>query len=76
VVELTRPVTMTAAAYPYRVPTKTCSAETDSPCEIFNRLTFPSEEFAPSADVPAGESCMGCCCKRDEGLWPAAETRN
>jgi hypothetical protein len=49
VVELTRPVTMTAAAYPYQVPTKTCSAEsTDSPCEVFSRLNFPTEEFAPA----------------------------
>lgn len=51
VVELTRPVTMTVAAYPYQVPTKSCSAEaTDSPCEVFSRLSFPTEEFAPTAD--------------------------
>ena len=51
VVELTRPVTVTVAAYPYQVPTKTCSAEnTDSPCEVFSRLSFPTEEFAPPAD--------------------------
>ncbi len=48
VIELTRPVTMTVAAYPYNVPTKTCSAEgTDSPCEIFSRLSFPTDEFLP-----------------------------
>ncbi len=51
IVELTRPVTMTVAAYPYQVPTKTCSADnTDSPCEVFSRLNFPTEEFAPTAD--------------------------
>ena len=51
IVELTRPVTMTVAAYPYQVPTKTCSADnTDSPCEVFSRLNFPTEEFAPAAD--------------------------
>ena len=47
VVELTRPVTMTVAAYPYNVPSKSCSAETDSPCEIFSRLSFPTDEFLP-----------------------------
>ena len=48
VIELTRPVTMTVAAYPYSVPTKTCSADcTDSPCEIFSRLSFPTDEFLP-----------------------------
>ena len=51
VVELTRPVTMTAAAYPYSVPAKTCSGDTDSPCEIFNRISFPTEEFVPAADA-------------------------
>lgn len=53
VVELTRPVTVTVAAYPYTVPAKTCSAQTDSPCEIFSRLNFPTEEFIPQLpDVP------------------------
>ena len=52
VVELTRPVTLTAAAYPYNVPVKTCSGDTDSPCEVFNRLSFPTEEFIPSPDIP------------------------
>ena len=51
VVELTRPVTMTAAAYPYSVPAKTCSGDTDSPCEIFNRISFPTEEFVPQAEL-------------------------
>lgn len=50
VVELSRPVTMTVAAYPYQVPTKSCSGETDTPCEVFSRLNFPTEEFAPAED--------------------------
>lgn len=60
VVELTRPVTMTAAAYPYNVPSKSCSAETDSPCEIFNRLSFPTDEFLPQPpeqNPPQNPSC-------------------
>ena len=51
VVELTRPVTMSVAAYPYQVPTTTCSGDTDSPCEVFSRLNFPTEEFVPTADA-------------------------
>ena len=47
VIELTRPVTVTAALYPYTVPAKSCSAQNDSPCEIFSRLSFPTEEFIP-----------------------------
>lgn len=49
VVELTRPVTMNVSANPYTVPEKACSADTDSPCEIFSRLSFPTEEFAPQS---------------------------
>lgn len=49
VVELTRPVTMNVLANPYTVPEKACAAETDSPCEIFNRLSFPAEEFSPQS---------------------------
>ena len=57
VVELTRPVTVTAAAFPYTVPEKSCSAQTDSPCEIFSRLSFPTEEFAPGLpDLPSADS--------------------
>ena len=49
VVELTRPVTMNVVSEPYTVPEKACSAETDSPCEIFNRLSFPTDEFSPQS---------------------------
>lgn len=58
VVELTRPVTMRVAAYPYSIPTKTCSADTDSPCEIFSRLQFPAEEFSPEGS--SGELSPAC----------------
>lgn len=61
VVELTRPVTMMIPAYPYSVPGKTCSCETDSPCEIFSRIAFPTEEFLSQNAMPApfAGSC-GC----------------
>lgn len=61
VVELTRPVTVTAAAYPYTVPEKLCSTQTDSPCEIFSRLSFPTEEFAPALPEPPAPSGMQPC---------------
>ena len=51
VVELTRPVTVNVTASPYTVPEKACASETDSPCEIFNRLQFPTEEFAPQSVI-------------------------
>ena len=64
VIELTRPVTMMVAAYPYNVPSKSCSnADTDSPCEIFSRLSFPTNEFLPQ--LP--ESPGGGCCNAGNG---------
>lgn len=74
VVELTRPVTMLVDAAPYTVPTKSCSGETDSPCEIFNRISFPTDQFvSQTADsigtennnnnnYPNGIGSCGCGC--------------
>lgn len=59
VVELTRPVTMMVPAYPYSVPAKTCSCENDSPCEIFSRISFPTEEFVSQNAAPT--SFQGTC---------------
>ncbi len=59
IVELTRPVTMMVPAYPYSVPAKTCSCETDSPCEIFSRISFPTEEFLSQNSTPT--PCQGAC---------------
>ncbi len=56
VVELTRPVTMNVVAEPYTVPEKACAAETDSPCEIFNRLSFPADEFSPQSLTSANQN--------------------
>lgn len=66
VVELTRPVTVNVAAAPYTVPSKSCSGETDSPCEIFSRISFPTEQFlpqtqAPNTDLPNEGSCSCGC---------------
>lgn len=70
VVELTRPVTMSVQAMPYSVPSKSCSKETDSPCEIFNRISFPTDQFltqesdpaAPANDIRASDGGCGCGC--------------
>lgn len=65
VIELTRPVTMMVSAYPYSVPTKTCTAEgTDSPCEIFSRLSFPTDEFLPQVPDANAEGLPACGSQR------------
>jgi hypothetical protein len=48
VVELVRPVTIMVPAYNYTIPEKECCADTDSPCEVFNKIKFPVEEFSPA----------------------------
>ena len=64
VIELSRPVTMMVSALPYSVPTKTCTAEgTDSPCEIFSKLSFPTDEFLPQMPN-AGDAGTGCTPQR------------
>lgn len=47
VVELVRPVTVMVQTYPYTIPQKECCSETDSPCEVFDKIRFPVEEFSP-----------------------------
>ncbi len=47
VVELTRPVTLLVPTYDYTIPRKECCTESDSPCEVFDKLKFPEEEFSP-----------------------------
>lgn len=68
VIELTRPVTLSVNASPYTFPTKSCSAESDSPCDIFSRISFPTEQFLtqgavaqnPQRSSTAPNAC-GCC---------------
>jgi len=70
VVELTRPVTMMVLAGDYAVPKRECTQNkgTDSPCDIFDRIKFPIEDFSPSAiDAIDFSSCKCGCneCKCD-----------
>lgn len=79
VVELSRPVTMMVSAFPYSVPTKTCTAEgTDSPCEVFSRLSFPTDEFLPQMPNPGeqqpGGSTQRLRCEGFEAWQPSAGT--
>ncbi|MGN0614234.1 MAG: hypothetical protein ACI4JB_10105 [Porcipelethomonas sp.] len=76
VVELVRPVTIMVPAFDYTIPKKECCANTDTPCEVFDKLKFPTEEFSPSKlenqhcgwstpsdwHIPEG----GCGCQNNE----------
>lgn len=49
VVELSRPVTLMLPTLDYTIPKKDRCCESDSPCEVFDKLRFPEEEFSPAA---------------------------
>lgn len=65
VVELTRPVTVMVPAYNYTIPTKECCSNSDTPCEIFDKIQFPVEEFSP---VNLENNCCGCSVPTDVRL--------
>ncbi|MCC8136112.1 MAG: hypothetical protein LIO40_05520 [Ruminococcus sp.] len=61
VVELTRPVTIMVPTYEYTIPKKECCTDTDSPCEVFEKIKFPEEEFSPATLINPDCSSCGCC---------------
>ena len=55
VIELTRPVTILVPTYDYTIPTKECTADTETPCAVFDRMRFPAEEFSPASLQDSGD---------------------
>lgn len=60
VVQIVRNVQMLMPVYDFCVPNKECVTGADDPCDVFNRIEFPMEEF-----FPPRESCEqqeeNCC---------------
>ena len=61
VIELTRPVTLLVPTYDYTIPQKECTVDTETPCAVFDKMRFPTEEFAP-ASLPDNDNQIGCSC--------------
>jgi hypothetical protein len=61
IVQLMRNVQMLIPSFDFCVPEKHCESSTDSPCEMFSRLDFPTDEFFPP-DVTDNSSDSGCGC--------------
>ena len=55
IIQMSRPVAVVVPVYDYCIPHKECTTSSDSPCELFEKIKFPTEEFFP----PALEDC-GC----------------
>ncbi len=47
IVQMIRNVQMLIPVYDYCVPCKECNCNEETPCEIFNKMSFPLEEFYP-----------------------------
>jgi hypothetical protein len=66
IISLSRPVSVIVPAYDYCVPCKDCSitsAAADAPCDVFDNIEFPTEQFFPQ---PSGECMFGPCCNAGE----------
>lgn len=66
IVQLSRPVSVLIPAYNFCIPEKECTgASNDTPCEIFDKISFPTNVFFPPSlnndeDLPSGGCGCGC----------------
>ncbi|MBQ4160610.1 MAG: hypothetical protein IJD83_06725 [Clostridia bacterium] len=62
IIRLERSVQLLMPAYDFCVPDKDCVAATeDNPCELFDRIEFPVDEFFPPVNMECDEPHGGCC---------------
>ncbi len=59
IIQLERDVQMLIPAYDFCVPTKECQCETEDPCDIFRKISFPVDEF-----FPPNQRDNSCCCEQ------------
>ncbi len=58
IIQLERDVQMLIPAYDYCIPDKECCCSTQNPCETFQKIDFPIDEFFPTGKENVG----GCNC--------------
>lgn len=63
IVQLVRNVQMLVPVYDFCIPEKQCEDTTDHPCDVFRKISFPTEEFFPPKSCDDGASSCGCGCK-------------
>lgn len=61
IVQLVRNVQMLVPVYDFCVPQKRCKQSNDTPCDIFESIEFPVNEFFPESCEDDGEHSCGCC---------------
>lgn len=60
IVQLERDVQILIPSYEFAVPCKRCGCDTDDPCDTFNKIDFPVDEFFPPNIGIANGGCCGC----------------
>lgn len=61
IVQLMRNVQMLIPSYDFCIPEKSCTFSDDSPCDLFSRLDFPTDEFfPPNVSDTSGDGGCGC----------------
>lgn len=61
IIQLERDVQMLIPAYDYCIPQRECDCNTQNPCDTFQNIDFPVDEFFPPEKT--GDSPCGCDCK-------------
>ena len=57
IVSLSRSVPVMVPAFGSEVPSKECTSSTESPCELFDKIGFPTNEFFPKSLEDAACGC-------------------
>ncbi len=62
IISLQRPVSLMIPVYDFCIPQKDCSTNNDSPCELFEKIKFPTTEFFPPSleDIDDGHHHHSC----------------
>ncbi len=64
IVKLERSVQLLIPSYDFCVPCKECvTATDDNPCDLFDRIEFPVDEFFPPAAFESDAPSTGCGCR-------------
>ncbi len=65
VIQLIRNVQMLVPVYDFCIPEKQCTDECDSPCDVFKKISFPTDDFFPPRPCDL-KTDSGCSCTNDE----------
>ena len=63
ITQLVKDVQLTVPAFDFCLPEKECPTSSESPCDLFGKLKFPTEEFFPESYLERDDECKCEQCK-------------